>query len=481
MPNLKFNIMKKITFLLLTILPFLTFGQNFAPNPNLDGTTDWSDLNPGTTQMYDGAFTRTADGSGSWLINSDGTFNSGIKSSNIAGLAAGQYVLSYYVYGTAGDNTKPIIRDNGIGSNIQGEVYTIQVDNTWELAQSTFTVSGTGTVNLRAMVNSSDPAVDFYVDDISFELAPQTGNTLTLNVVGAGVVNLALDQVSYAPTDVETLTAVPATHWSFDSWGGDLTGTNNPETLLMNSDKTVDANFVIDPSFDYAFTFDTDGDLEGWTTDPNFNVINHTGGFVTLEIFQDEWSRLSLQGFPIPSGTYNKVSITLTNDSLNDQLDFIVVNGSTETLTHVMPEGDTSVQTYEYNLTTFTNWTGDVDYVRIRVADLDNPTSGKPLHNGLIIIDDIVFSYDPTLSNQEEVLSNEFSMYPNPNNGELNISSQGTINKVEFFDITGKQVMVSGAFTNHTLLNVSHLNQGIYLVRLTDQKNNVVVKKLVIK
>jgi hypothetical protein len=162
------------------------FGQNLAPNPTLNGTTDWSDLNAGTTQVYDGAFTRTSDGSGSWLINSDGTFNSGIKSANISGLVAGEYAFSYYVYGNAGDKTKPILRDNGIGSNLQGDVYTIQADNTWELAQSIFTISGTGTVNLRAMVNSDDPTMDFHVDDINLEYIPPSGNILTVNVVGAG-------------------------------------------------------------------------------------------------------------------------------------------------------------------------------------------------------------------------------------------------------------------------------------------------------
>ena len=287
--------MKKITFLLLTILPLISFGQNLAPNPTLNGTASWSDLNAGTSQAYDAGFTRTADGSGSWLINSDGTFNSGIKSANISGLSAGEYSISYYVYGNVGDKTKPIIRDNGIGSNLQGTLYTIQTDNTWELVQETFTISGTGTVNLRAMVNSDDPTMDFWVDDFNFEFIPPTGNTLTVNVVGAGDVALTLDKISYDPTDTETLTATAATHWNFDSWSGDLTGSTNPETLLMDTDKTVTANFAIDPTFDYDFTFDTPGDLEGWTADAQFPVTAHTGGLVTFTTQADGWARFDFK------------------------------------------------------------------------------------------------------------------------------------------------------------------------------------------
>ncbi len=52
----------------------------------------------------------------------------------------------------------------------------------------------------------------------------------------------------------------------------------------MDTDKTVTANFEIDPTFDYDFTFDTPGDLEGWTTDPQVSVASHTGGLVTFSM-----------------------------------------------------------------------------------------------------------------------------------------------------------------------------------------------------
>lgn len=475
--------MKKITLLLFTILPLLGFGQNLAPNPTLNGNSNWSDLSPGTSQAYDGSFTRTADASGSWIINSSGGYNSGIKSDNISGINAGEYVFSYYVYGTVGDKTKPIIRDNGTSTNIQGVVYTIQADNTWEFVQETFTMSGTGTVNLRAMVNKNDASMDFHVDDFSFSYIPPTGNTLTVNTVGAGSVALTLDQISYDPADVETLTATASTHWSFDSWSVDLTGNTNPETLLMDADRTVDANFTVDPTFDYDFTFDADGELEGWTMDPQVSVTSHTGGLVTLSITADQWSRLNLFDFPIPATTigpdgYNKVTVILKNEEpTTDQ--FAVTLGPNNN-TNVYPlASQGTFQTLEIDLTQFVDWTGDIESFRIRFADEDNPTNtGRPSVSHDVVIDSVVFSFDATLSVDDVDYKDDASLtlYPNPVNDVLKINSPFAIEKVEVFNLLGQKTISTQA----TRINTSELAKGMYIIKIT-QENDVISTKRFIK
>jgi hypothetical protein len=40
-----------------------------------------------------------------------------------------------------------------------------------------------------------------------------------------------------------TLTVHPYPSWAFTHWSGDLTGNDNPATLLMDGDKTVTANW----------------------------------------------------------------------------------------------------------------------------------------------------------------------------------------------------------------------------------------------
>jgi len=84
-----------------------------------------------------------------------------------------------------------------------------------------------------------------------------------------------------------------------------------------------------------------------------------------------------------------------------------------------------------------------------------------------------------TLSNDEFNVSN-FEFYPNPTNiGSVTISS--TLNdaiSVQVFDILGKQVQTE-TLTNNTL-DVSRLNAGVYLVKIT-QNNNSVTKKLIVR
>lgn len=44
--------------------------------------------------------------------------------------------------------------------------------------------------------------------------------------------------------DEITLTAIPASGWSFDHWGGHINGSENPITITINSDKTIYAYFI---------------------------------------------------------------------------------------------------------------------------------------------------------------------------------------------------------------------------------------------
>src|SRR5215471_16471153 len=57
--------------------------------------------------------------------------------------------------------------------------------------------------------------------------------TLTINTLGSGTVS-ASPAGPYASGTLVTLSASPASGWSFSSWSGNLTGYANPGTLIMN-------------------------------------------------------------------------------------------------------------------------------------------------------------------------------------------------------------------------------------------------------
>jgi hypothetical protein len=71
--------------------------------------------------------------------------------------------------------------------------------------------------------------------------------TLTTNVVPAGAGSITLNPPggSYPSGTIVQVTANAATGYHFDHWEGDLSGSTNPTTILMNGNKTVTAVFAL--------------------------------------------------------------------------------------------------------------------------------------------------------------------------------------------------------------------------------------------
>ncbi len=67
--------------------------------------------------------------------------------------------------------------------------------------------------------------------------------------------------------------------------------------------------------------------------------------------------------------------------------------------------------------------------------------------------------------------------YPNPSNGHLNITTDKEL-QITIHDILGKNVYSKNVISNETL-NLTHLNNGMYLVNMNDGKNQT-TKKLII-
>jgi len=68
--------------------------------------------------------------------------------------------------------------------------------------------------------------------------------TLNISIIGGGDVRVSPDQNVYEADTEVTLTAIADLGWNFDHWEGDVTGSLNPEIVLMDSDKNVTAVFV---------------------------------------------------------------------------------------------------------------------------------------------------------------------------------------------------------------------------------------------
>jgi len=85
----------------------------------------------------------------------------------------------------------------------------------------------------------------------------QNQYTLTMNInpTGSGSVTRNPNKSTYVYGDVVELTANAATGCSFISWSGDASGTNNPVTLTIDSNKTITANFATTSVTPKAYDF----------------------------------------------------------------------------------------------------------------------------------------------------------------------------------------------------------------------------------
>lgn len=93
----------------------------------------------------------------------------------------------------------------------------------------------------------------------------------------------------------------------------------------------------------------------------------------------------------------------------------------------------------------------------------------------------VVFAQDTRQAKpQETAIIEGLSMYPNPvSTGKVYINTQAeAVKEIVIFDILGKKVLQLMLVDNE--LNVSNLNPGIYIVRITE-KDITATRKLIVR
>lgn len=176
----------------------------------------------------------------------------------------------------------------------------------------------------------------FSVPKITWDLTPPTSYTLTVNAAN-GTVAKNPSQTSYVSGTSVQLTATANSGYTFTGWSGAITGTANPVTVTMNSNKTIAANFTSGPPTSSGQYEVWGGNVELSSSD-NFNPENH--GYVNLGS-----SNIS-NTF---SGSYNYYVIVIRN---NDIAFIDAVGGS---------NGKYLTSTYSGNTDKMTNVNGPPD------------------------------------------------------------------------------------------------------------------------
>ncbi|WP_274473812.1 aryl-sulfate sulfotransferase [Mangrovimonas aestuarii] len=100
--------------------------------------------------------------------------------------------------------------------------------------------------------------------------------------------------------------------------------------------------------------------------------------------------------------------------------------------------------------------------------------SNKDLTPGLpIVASENIFGCNSL--NTPEIALQNINIYPNPTSNYINIESAYPIDKIEIYDLLGKNVMTEH---NNTKINLESLNSGVYIISI-NQGNKKTIKKII--
>lgn len=125
--------------------------------------------------------------------------------------------------------------------------------------------------------------------------------SLNVDIVGEGNVNKQVDNQTVS------LTAEPADGWGFSYWEGDLTGTQNPNTLIVDEQKNITA--VFEEQFTLDIQVEGNGSVD---VDPHREYYN-AGDEITLSASAERgWAFIEWKGDL--NGDENPVTIAIDQD-----------------------------------------------------------------------------------------------------------------------------------------------------------------------
>jgi hypothetical protein len=93
-----------------------------------------------------------------------------------------------------------------------------------------------------------------------------------------------------------------------------------------------------------------------------------------------------------------------------------------------------------------------------------------------IYIDSIVFDNVDLGTNDFKQGNNTISLYPNPTQEVLNVSSSNKISKIEVYDLLGRKV---ASKNNASEVNVAALGKGVYIVKVVQENGSVIAKRFI--
>jgi uncharacterized repeat protein (TIGR02543 family) len=370
----------------------------------------------------------------------------------------------------------------------------------------------------------------FNIDWIKFS-SGSIPDQYTLNV-NATNGNVTLDPAggTYSDGTTVTMTAEPADGYIFSGWTGSISGADNPVDIIMNNNKTVQANFTeigqVPTAYKTNSTITIDGNItEGdWNLEfPVANQIDQVGNSDNTMSFGVLWDNTNLYiaaeildaDLHYDAGLQNHV-----NDGMEVYLDAnnnkavsydgndwqILKHYSTGTSAPIIASGGsiTGIQAATTNISGgyavefAIPWAntgidnappsiGEIIGLDIGCNDNDNGSSraGQLMWNhsgtntnwsdpsgfGEMLLE------DATQINTSDI-ANNILIAPNPVVDQLNILDVD-VSSVQISNIAGEIVLINNNVSADGSISVGNLNNGIYIIKITTEDGKVYVNKLI--
>ncbi len=111
-------------------------------------------------------------------------------------------------------------------------------------------------------------------------------------------------------------------------------------------------------------------------------------------------------------------------------------------------------------------------------TNLDCSDSVDSQNVNIQFLDAILDSSEATLGVESpKGIASEIVIYPNPTSSIIYVKTKHIINAIEFYDILGKRVFIT---KSRTEVDVSHLNSGVYFMKIKADGGNI-TKKIVVE
>jgi len=188
-------------------------------------------------------------------------------------------------------------------------------------------------VNWSGDASGTNTSVTITMDSNKSVTANFAINTYTLNVTATnGSVSKTPNKSFYNHGETVTLGATANTGYHFSNWSGDASGTNSTTTIVMNSNKSVTANFSLNT---YSLTVtSSNGSV---TRTPDKTPYNY-GEMVTIQAFSN--TGYDFTGWAgDASGSSNPVTLTMdSNKSVTANFVYTLVDKTPPSITGYSPQ-----------------------------------------------------------------------------------------------------------------------------------------------